>query len=173
MSKTKTTNTHVTVEKELGMDFEDFMYSMHNQDIKSIIGRKVLEARINEEKNYVYLLTDKGPVHLTWVGECCASCYIAHVEGSDYLSGTTIISVENAEWTRKDTDGKTIVSMGTNIKTNKGHISIETRLEHNVYYRGEINVSYSLPIGQYSSPRHIDQIELDKELIEMSPLTDF
>lgn len=118
----------------------------------TLIGRKVLSAQINDANDLVVLDTDKGILYLTWVGDCCARCFLANVSGADALVGTTIKSAENTEWTgRNDNDeyGDVVESMGTTIKTNKGTVTFESRVEHNGYYGGYINISDKGPLGQY------------------------
>lgn len=148
--------------------------SLCSEEMNILVGRKVFDVKINEQKDYVYILTDKGPLHLTWVGDCCAHCFIAHIDGSEFLKNSKIIEIETAEWIREETDDFEVKdSMGTKIKTDKGYITIETRLEHNGYYGGEILISSKAPIGQYGWPLHKNDIEFNKEFNDMKPLTDF
>lgn len=147
-------------------------YGMENLGIKALLGRKVLAASINDEKDLVVLDTDKGRLFLSWVGDCCAKCYIANFSGMDALVGGTILEAEHAEWKdfKRDEDyGDVIESMGTNIKTDKGHVSFESRLSHNGYYGGWIEVSDEEPVNQYSSPR----FDTPEEWPELKALADF
>jgi hypothetical protein len=147
-------------------------YKMKNEHTESLVGLVVTEALINEQKDYVLLKTDKGDKHLTWEGECCANCFIAHIEGAENLAGSTIVSVKNTEWVdlkRNRDECEVIEHMGTKIKTTKGIVEIETRVEHNGYYGGEICVNSFAPMDQYACPR-------DKEAVgkyNMTPMKDF
>lgn len=91
-----------------------------------------------------------------WEGDCCASCYLAHVSGSADLIGATILSAENSEWV--DTPDSNVddydqkESMGTVIKTDKGTVTFESRLEHNGFYSGRINVTDCIEMVQNHSP---------------------
>lgn len=134
----------------------DKKYRMEDLGLESLVGRFIKSAWINEEKDFVMLHTETGFLYLTWEGSCCARCFIANVAGSNALVGSTIHSAENAEWvdhTKDEEEYEVIESMGTTIKTSKGTITFETRLEHNGYYSGKILVSDDEPMDQYSSPR--------------------
>lgn len=147
-------------------------YKMEDLGLESLVGLKILVAEINEEKDLVVLHTTQGKRFLTWEGDCCAKCYLAHVSGSDTLiNGATILEVNTAEWvteSKNEDDYEVIESMGTNIKTDKGHMSFESRVEHNGFYGGEILVSDDEPMDQYRSPKYEG-----KELPNLSLLHDF
>jgi len=110
---------------------------MGDLSIKDLVGRKVISATINNEKDYLCLDTDKGMLYLSWHGDCCSSSFIAHFSGAKNLIDATVLSAENTEWD----DGVEIKTMGTKIKTDKGYIDIETRNESNGYYGGWIYIS--------------------------------
>lgn len=113
-------------------------------NINSLIGRTVTEAKINQEKDLVVLQTNKGPLFLTWVGDCCAVCHLEHVSNSEALINSEITSAENTEWKdvkAPDEYGYVTEGMGTTIKTTKGTITFESRVSHNGYYSGKISVS--------------------------------
>jgi hypothetical protein len=145
-------------------------YRMKDLGIETLIGREVLSAGINEDKDMVVLETDKGPLFLTWEGDCCSRCFLANVSGVDALVGAKILEAENAEWNKvnDDDDYEVIESMGTKLKTTKGYVTLESRLEHNGYYSGSILVSDDEPMNQYHSPRYDNG-----PLPEMKPLADF
>lgn len=134
---------------------------MEDLGIKSLVNREVVDAEINDEHDIVVLTTKTGTLYLTWSGDCCARCFLANVNNSDALIGSTIISVEHTEWnTLKESDPDNYEvkeSMGTTIKTTRGTVTFESRLEHNGYYSGYIQVS---DIGP-------------KDEIALQPLKDF
>lgn len=108
-----------------------------------LVGRKVISALINDEKDLVILDTDKGKVELTWDGDCCAVCYLANVSGVEALIGHTILEVENSEWKDISKDGPyddVLESMGSKVKTTGGYVTFESRVDHNGYYGGSIEV---------------------------------
>ncbi len=147
---------------------------MKDLGISSLVGRTVLKASINDDKDLVVLETDKGKLYLTWEGDCCAKCFLANASGIDSLEGATILEAENAEWKKlkDDEDNFEVVeSMGTKLKTTKGHVTLESRVEHNGYYGGEIHVSDDEPMDQYSSPRY--KPEGYGEFPTLYQLTDF
>lgn len=128
-------------------------YSEQDIGIKSLVGKKVLSALINDEKDAIILNTDDGNYFLKWQGDCCAQCYIAHFNGADLLVGATILEAENTQWSdisRNDDDLDVLETMGTKIKTDKGYVDIETRLSHNGFYSGMVNVSKEGFIDAYS-----------------------
>lgn len=141
---------------------------MKNLEMSDLVGKKVLSATVNSEKDYVKLETDNGAYYLTWNGDCCSRCYIASASGTDALIDATILEVRDDEWkTIKDSDLEVINSMGTTIKTDRGYVTLETRLEHNGYYSGRIDVSKEGPVDQYND------LDEDRDEYGMKPLKDF
>lgn len=139
-------------------------YNAKDLGIQALIGRKVLAAFINDEKDAIKLETDKGDLFLRWEGDCCAHCYIAHINGSEFLIGHTILSAENTEWkdlTRNENEYDVLESMGTKIKTDKGYVDIETRVNHNGYYGGRVNVS---DVGYIDAYSYIEVADVNKPL---------
>jgi hypothetical protein len=143
------------------------MYGMKDLGISALIGRKINSAQINAEKNFVVLDTNKGPLFLTWIGDCCAKCYLENVSGVEHLIGHTVLSANNSDWTRiGDEEYDVLESMGTVLNTDRGTVNFETRVSHNGYYGGEISVSDDEPMDQYISPAY-------EELPKLEPLSDF
>lgn len=143
-------------------------YNAKKIDINSLVGRKILNAFINSDKDAVVLKTDEGDFFLKWEGDCCAQCYIAHINGSDLLIGATILEAENTEWSdlKKDKDNYEVLeTMGTKFKTTKGYVDIETRVSHNGFYGGMINVSKEGYIDAYSCFIEVNDVK--------EPLKDF
>lgn len=140
------------------------MRSAYLEDLgmTALVGRHVISALVNEDKNIVALSTTTGMLYLSWNGDCCAQCFLAHMSGADNLVDAIIVSVENAEWSPqpdRNEDWDTVVqTMGTNIKTTKGYVSFETRLEHNSYYSGSVSVSDEGPMDAYSGSRRVPDI---------------
>ena len=132
-------------------------YEEKEMEFDSLVGRKVLSATINDKKDFIVLDTDKGVLYLTWVGDCCAQCFLAHVNGTCFLIGHTITKVENTEWrtVRGGRDKYDITEgLGTTIYTDIGTVTFESRVVHNGYYSGMINISDDEPMDQYHSPRY-------------------
>lgn len=147
-------------------------YNMKDLTMKSLRGRFVKAAYINKDKDLVVLDTETGRLFLTWEGDCCSLCYLAHAEGIDALVGATIIKGKSAKWViLEDDEHDVLESMGTKLTTSKGYVTFETRLSHNGYYGGEILVSDDEPMDQYHSPRY--SLETDGKLPELVELKDF
>ena len=118
---------------------------------KYLEGKKIKSAAINPSKDVVVLKTEEESIYLTWSGDCCAYCFLAHVEGASNLNDAQILSVEQLDWKQQsEEDYEVVETMGTKIKTSKGYVVLETRLEHNGYYSGTIEISNIAPIGNYS-----------------------
>lgn len=136
---------------------------MNKYDLKTdaLVGSTVKSIVINDDNTSVVIETDEGTYQLTWYGDYCASCFLAHVSGIDNLIGARIQSVEDSEWKDISPDaeyGDVTESMGTTIKTTKGWVTFETRLEHNGYYGGWIEVT------RYDEPQKLkDYKELTKD----------
>lgn len=119
---------------------------------ENLIGVKVNNVYINDDNTIVKLDTDKGDVFLSWWGDCCSLCYLAHISGSEVLKDATILDVQHSEWEDIGGDGYYVMEkMGSTIKTIKGWVTLETRLEHNGYYGGTIEISTKFPVSQYGS----------------------
>lgn len=143
-------------------------YNAKNIGLESLIGKTILSAFINESNDAVVLKTDDGDYYLRWEGYCCASCYIAHINGSENLIGSKILSAETSEWSdvsRNKDDYEVLETMGTKFRTSKGYVDIETRLSHNGYYSGMINVSKEGYIDAYSCFIEVEDVT--------KPLQDF
>lgn len=143
--------------------------------IEKLVGLKIFSAAINEDHDIVILVTDHGVRFLTWVGDCCSTCFLAHVNGTDSLMGGTILRVADTEWKTEKDDREDFAreqSMGTTIYTDLGTATFETRLQDNGYYDGKIIVSEKEPIGQYSDPMFDNWAEEAKNL-KLRILKDF
>ena len=144
-------------------------YSMVNLGLNSLVGREITKAEINDEKDLVVLRTTAGDLFLKWNGDCCAHCYLANVSGSENLVGSKILELYDQEWITEVNDEENYnveESMGTRIKTTKGYVELESRVEHNGYYGGSIDVTTDEPMDQYCSPTY-------DELPPLKPLEDF
>lgn len=151
-------------------------YKMVDMGIHALVGRKVKKASINAEKDCVVLDCEDGRLYLTWVGDCCAHCYLVHVNGIDNLFAETITAADHSEWTDVSSreDGCEVVeSLGTKIITTKGFVDFESRLKHNGYYGGRICISDDEPMDQYSSPKYPTDEEKKEFVMELKGLRDF
>lgn len=145
-----------------------FLYDKDERNFTFLIGKSFDEILINEGRDVVVLKSAAETIYLTWSGECCATCYLCHCEGIENLKNSKIMEVENLEWIKikdKEDGCEVLESMGTRIKTERGVVRFESRLDHNGYYSGEIKISEIAPVGPYN-----DFLEEPKDL---KPLEDF
>jgi hypothetical protein len=108
--------------------------------IEMLVGAKMVLA--TELAGDLYFLTDRGLYVGRPYGDCCASCYVQHIEGTWALAkGATIASVEGIELPPVPQEEQNDVSdvWGHRITTDKGVCTIEMRVDHNGYYGGSLN----------------------------------
>lgn len=144
--------------------------------IHALVGRKVKKANINPEKDCVVLDCEDGRLYITWVGDCCAKCYLAHVNGIDNLFAETITAADHAEWVRqeeKDEYDEVTETLGTKIITTKGYVDFESRVEHNGYYGGRILISDDEPMDEYCTPKYPTDEEKKEFVMSLKGLRDF
>lgn len=145
-------------------------------EIEELVGRKITKAEINSGHNDVRLETEKGALFLSWNGDCCSKCYLYHIEGSENLKDAEILEAEDmtfSEKTRPEEGSwspRVVESMGTRLKTTKGYVTFESRLEHNGYYGGRVSLTYGHGIDKYGDARDGEDIE---EYGEFKDLEDF
>jgi len=119
---------------------------MNYVNIEDLKNYQFNRAKISNDKTCIVLETNKdSAVVMSWHGDCCSSCFIESIQGADNLLNSTIISANHKEWTETsfeifDDYDRKVESMGTTIKTTKGYVDINTRLEHNGYYSGYIEI---------------------------------
>lgn len=110
--------------------------------IKELVGAKMLHATKRDES--LLLWTDRGLYTCEPEGECCAHCYVQHIEGTWALArGAIIAAVEDIELPPVPQEEQNDVSdvWGHRIVTDKGVCTIEMRVDHNGYYGGSLNVA--------------------------------
>ncbi len=143
--------------------------------LEKLVGARVIAAAM--EGDNLMLMTDRGLYKLEPEGDCCSHCYIQHISGTDALApGAVIASVENidvAEIPERDAFDVSD-TWGHRLTTDRGHCSIEMRLDHNGYYGGWLNVTV-----RAGWPKHVhdDCKELPEMMIACGcfgkPLDDF
>lgn len=134
--------------------------------ITDLVGAHVNNATINDRNDLIVLETDKGKYFLTFEGDCCATCFLAHINGVENLINSTIGEIRESEWKtlKNEHDYEVIESMGVTIVTNSGYVDMETRLEHNGYYGGYLLLSKEGPLDQYNQIRDTDKKEVMRKL---------
>ena len=107
----------------------------------SLLDKRVVDARYDGS---IYLnLSDGNCIALEPYGDCCANCYVQHVDGADALVDAVIQNVQDLDCPLTDediNDGNTCTNAwGHRIITDKGICTIEMRVVHNGYYGGSLN----------------------------------
>lgn len=114
-------------------------------DIKfdDLVGKTILDARYDGD--HIYLnLNDGSCVSMIPYGDCCAHCYIQHVDGADALVNAVVKQVETLEChpTQVEIDNAdTLDAWGHRLITDKGYFTIEMRVNHNGYYGGSLDLT--------------------------------
>lgn len=155
---------------------------------EDLIGKTVLDVLMNLEHTVVLLKTDVGDIYLSWVGECCSECYIAHVGIYGNYKGNKIAKIldltfdSKTDMTHFKIDDACIhVRMGSIVQFETGeYIQFESRLEsngfydeeedeHYTYYDGAVRFSSEAPLDQYGEGR----LTRDDEDFKYYPIVDF
>jgi hypothetical protein len=125
--------------------------------MNELIGLKINNVFINQEKNVVRLDTDFGEVFLVAVGDCCSKTWFEHISGIKNIKGGQVIEEFNTNYfdepyKQVDNDEYDIDKYySTVIKTTKGNLELEFRNNSNGYYGGRIEVNameYGDPIDK-------------------------
>jgi hypothetical protein len=108
--------------------------------MQELIGKEILDARFKDRSEIVLNLRDNTSVILSPYGDCCANCYINHIDNALALFSSTVLKVEDLELTSEGDDdyGNVTESWGHRIITDKGICTIDMRVEHNGYYGGSL-----------------------------------
>jgi hypothetical protein len=126
-------------------------------ELTSLINKTLNKAFINDDNDLILLDVGSGDdrriLYLTFSGDCCAKCFVAHVSGVPSRKVTikqayTTEWVDKSSWFKKDTDD-VVESMGLTLVTTEGTMTIETRVEHNGYYGGNVELSDRGPTDSY------------------------
>lgn len=126
-------------------------YNCKTEELESLTGKKVISAEIDTDLDIIRLKTTEGDFFLNFTGDCCAHCFVAQVNGIENLIDATITKVETTQWETisEEEYGDVVEEMGATIRTNKGVTTFETRVNHNGYYGGSVNVSKDYPVDNY------------------------
>lgn len=112
-------------------------------ELTDLVQKHIIRAMKSDEGNIILVL-DAGAIRLRPEGDCCANCYIAHVDGSETLTDAVVTEIENLELPRvpltaeESTASDAVDSWGHRIHTTKGICTIDMRVEHNGYYGGRL-----------------------------------
>jgi hypothetical protein len=107
--------------------------------------KHIVDARYDDNTDTIHLNLENGYVSLTPYGDCCANCFIQHVDNADALQDAIVNNVQDLDTELLsidddfDYEGSCVNSWGHRILTNKGICTIEMRVIHNGYYGGSLD----------------------------------
>jgi len=111
-------------------------------EFQKLVGKKVQNAFYDGKS--IYLQLDDSVIELNPEGDCCASCYVQHVSGTQALLGGVIERIESIESNPTDKEKEnTEVLKGWGHRfyiAGQGIFDIEMRLHHNGWYGGWMNI---------------------------------
>jgi hypothetical protein len=116
-------------------------------NLKRLIHIKIIKSFF--DNGMIYLQTDSEVYKLEPYGECCAVCFIQHIESSDILNDSIIVDVDDIELKeleQEEHDGDIVEIWGHRIITTKGICTIEMRVDHNGYYGGSLDLSITTKV---------------------------
>lgn len=129
-------------------------------DLKDLIGRKIVDIQINDEKDALKFVFESGlPIWLSAVGDCCSSSWFENLSGVEALIGHTINEVLDREMPPDQDNtggpeyGECIRFYGWTFVTGYGRADLEMRNSSNGYYGGSIEVGH-VPLDQYNAERN-------------------
>ncbi len=109
-----------------------------------LVGLHVVDARKTEDGDII-LNVETRAIRLTPAGDCCATCYIQHVDGSEVLTDATITAIERLEFPvheiteKEQAEADVLDGWGHRIHTTKGICTIDMRVAHNGDYGGKLD----------------------------------
>jgi hypothetical protein len=110
---------------------------MYDNDLRD---KRIVDARYDGS---IHLnLADGNRIALEPYGDCCANCYVQHVDGADALMDATIKNIQDLDIpvpSDEEDEYSTVEAWGHRIITDKGVCTIEMRVVHNGYYGGSLN----------------------------------
>jgi hypothetical protein len=119
-----------------------------------LIGKKIINVYSDSDRIYLKFETDNGNFYYECHGDCCASPYINSMQGlSDIIDQVvTEVLVEGADEIKNGSSDYTDVTFYT-IKSLKGRLHIDFRVNHNGYYGGSLSKLDAPPtIHLYNKP---------------------
>jgi len=121
---------------------------MYEWGINKLVGLEIANVRVPDRYSgdgsiYLNLADGKRCIVLTPEGDCCAHCYIQHINFAEVLQGAKVTEVEDLEGNRIEPEqyGDVVDCWGHRIHTTKGICTIDMRLSHNGYYGGALTMS--------------------------------
>lgn len=113
---------------------------MSFEALEALIGKRVLEVKINPSNDLLQFVTDQGTHFFKAVGDCCSTSWIEHFNNLIALQGQIVVDVNEVN-KGEDPDDKRDECVDVYIYqllTEKGVVEIEMRNGSNGYYCGWI-----------------------------------
>lgn len=114
--------------------------------MKDLNGLKINSLELSTDKTVLKINTDKGPIYLVAVGDCCSSSWFEHISGTNNVIGGIINDFShldlysNSFADENPGEYEHIQYYSTVIKTNKGQLELEYRNSSNGYYGGWLTI---------------------------------
>lgn len=70
---------------------------MTNERLSDLVGKRILEIRINENRDFISFKTDQGFVSYEAEADCCSKSWIEHICNIGQILGKKITFVEDVE----------------------------------------------------------------------------
>lgn len=113
-------------------------------DIKQLLGTTIERVTFEKSSGILFFATDRGVFKGEPWGDCCSSCYVQHVSGTDALAVGAIVTdiqdIDDLPPVPEAEVNDVTDNWGHRITTTKGVCSIEMRLDHNGYYGGSLEL---------------------------------
>ena len=106
-----------------------------------LIGKTILEIKVNHDKTGVLFVTNEGDVMAKCDADCCSFTWIEHMTLPALGCPALVTSVEDLDMPDLGDmpDCEVIAYYGCKISTNKGEIVIDYRNDSNGYYGGDLS----------------------------------
>jgi hypothetical protein len=116
------------------------------EDMRDLIGKRIIGLAVNDDQSRLYFLTDQGTIaYETWA-ECCSTTWFAEITGVSALlhetvTATAVIPMPQGVQDLEDSRDMSDDFYGIKLRTDKGYVSIVYRNSSNGYYGGTIKLS--------------------------------
>lgn len=110
-------------------------------ELTHLVGKTI--KAVDWDGTNLYIATNVGNFELSPYGDCCAHCYVQHIDGSEALQGATVKEIQDVGGESSgDRDSCEVSDVWAHrIHTDKGICTIEMRVDHNGWYGGQLDMS--------------------------------
>lgn len=107
--------------------------------MENLTGKKVLQILKDDTDTYLLFKTDQGDLCFETYGDCCARPYICSIEGSEDILNEVVTEVLQQSIDSLEHEGGYVTDIiFYTIKSTRGRLNIDFRVEHNGYYGGDL-----------------------------------